>query len=114
MAKKTKEHCSFCGREKPDASLLVSGIEGQICNFCIEQAKLILEEETGREFKAPDVKTSVLKPTEIKSFLDKYVIGQEEAIKKLVKSIQRTRVGLKDPKKPIGTFIFLGMTFVTQ
>ena len=36
------------------------------------------------------------------------VIGQEEAIKKLVKSIQRTRVGLKDPKKPIGTFIFLG------
>lgn len=79
MAKKTKEHCSFCGREKPDASLLVSGIEGQICNFCIEQAKLILEEETGREFKAPDVKTSVLKPTEIKSFLDKYVIGQEEA-----------------------------------
>ncbi len=40
------------------------------------------------------------------------VIGQEEAIKKLVKAIQRTRVGLKDPKKPIGTFIFLGPTGV--
>ncbi|MEE4259065.1 MAG: ATP-dependent Clp protease ATP-binding subunit ClpX [Bacteroidales bacterium] len=79
MAKKTKEHCSFCGREKPEASLLVSGIEGQICNFCIEQAKIILEEESGRKFEAPDVKTSVLKPTEIKAFLDKYVIGQEEA-----------------------------------
>lgn len=40
------------------------------------------------------------------------VIGQEEAIKRLVKAIQRTRVGLKDPKKPIGSFIFLGPTGV--
>lgn len=40
------------------------------------------------------------------------VIGQEEAIKKLVKAIQRTRVGLKDPRKPIGSFIFLGPTGV--
>ncbi len=40
------------------------------------------------------------------------VIGQEEAIKKLTKAIQRTRVGLKDPKKPIGSFIFLGPTGV--
>jgi ATP-dependent Clp protease ATP-binding subunit ClpC len=36
------------------------------------------------------------------------VIGQDEAIAKVVKAIQRNRVGLKDPKKPIGTFIFLG------
>jgi ATP-dependent Clp protease ATP-binding subunit ClpC len=40
------------------------------------------------------------------------VIGQNEAIKKLTKAIQRTRVGLKDPKKPIGSFIFLGPTGV--
>ena len=40
------------------------------------------------------------------------VIGQEEAIAKVVKSIQRNRIGLKDPKKPIGTFIFLGPTGV--
>ena len=40
------------------------------------------------------------------------VIGQEEAIGKVVKAIQRNRVGLKDPKKPIGTFIFLGPTGV--
>ena len=40
------------------------------------------------------------------------VIGQEQAIKKLTKAIQRTRVGLKDPKKPIGSFIFLGPTGV--
>ena len=40
------------------------------------------------------------------------VIGQEDAISKVVKAIQRNRVGLKDPKKPIGTFIFLGPTGV--
>ncbi|MEQ9423228.1 MAG: ATP-dependent Clp protease ATP-binding subunit [Cyclobacteriaceae bacterium] len=44
--------------------------------------------------------------------LDKKVIGQNEAIRKLVKAIQRTRVGLKDPKKPIGSFVFLGPTGV--
>lgn len=40
------------------------------------------------------------------------IIGQDDAVKKLVKAIQRTRVGLKDPKKPIGSFIFLGPTGV--
>jgi ATP-dependent Clp protease ATP-binding subunit ClpC len=44
--------------------------------------------------------------------LSKRVIGQDEAIKKLTRAIQRTRVGLKDPKKPIGSFIFLGPTGV--
>ena len=44
--------------------------------------------------------------------MHKMVIGQDEAIAKVVKAIQRNRVGLKDPKKPIGTFIFLGPTGV--
>ncbi len=44
--------------------------------------------------------------------LSSRVIGQNEAIQKLTKAIQRTRVGLKDPKKPIGSFIFLGPTGV--
>jgi ATP-dependent Clp protease ATP-binding subunit ClpC len=44
--------------------------------------------------------------------LTKHVIGQADAVKKLVKAIQRTRVGLKDPQKPIGSFIFLGPTGV--
>ena len=44
--------------------------------------------------------------------LTEAVVGQDEAIQKVVKAIQRNRVGLKDPKKPIGTFIFLGPTGV--
>jgi len=49
---------------------------------------------------------------EMNAELSNKVVGQNEAISKLVKAIQRTRVGLKDPKKPIGTFIFLGPTGV--
>jgi len=48
----------------------------------------------------------------MESELTKHVIGQSDAVKKLVKAIQRTRVGLKDPQKPIGSFIFLGPTGV--
>ena len=44
--------------------------------------------------------------------LQQQLIGQDEAIQKIVKSIQRNRAGLKDPNKPIGTFIFLGPTGV--
>lgn len=46
------------------------------------------------------------------STLQKRVIGQDEAIQKLVRSIQRSRMGLRDPRKPIGTFFFLGPTGV--
>ena len=45
---------------------------------------------------------------EMSKELSSKVIGQDDAIAKLTKAIQRTRVGLKDPRKPIGTFIFLG------
>lgn len=83
MAKKEKGQCSFCGRPESETTLLVSGIDSQICNFCIEQANLILQEETVHTFDdVPDHRT-LLKPTEIKAFLDKYVIGQEEAKKVL-------------------------------
>ncbi|MEP2024685.1 MAG: ATP-dependent Clp protease ATP-binding subunit [Reichenbachiella sp.] len=48
----------------------------------------------------------------MKDDLKKKIIGQDEIIEKLAKAIQRTRVGLKDPKKPIGSFVFLGPTGV--
>ncbi len=49
---------------------------------------------------------------EMRELLKSQVIGQDEAVEKIVKAIQRNRVGLKDPKKPIGTFMFLGPTGV--
>jgi ATP-dependent Clp protease ATP-binding subunit ClpC len=48
----------------------------------------------------------------MKADMQKAIIGQDEAIEKITRAIQRNRIGLKDPKKPIGTFIFLGPTGV--
>jgi ATP-dependent Clp protease ATP-binding subunit ClpX len=83
MAKSKEEHCSFCGRPKSETDLLVTGLEAQICNYCIEQAKTILDEEMSS--RRPDLKIdhTLLKPAEIKEFLDQYVIGQEDAKKVL-------------------------------
>ncbi len=53
-----------------------------------------------------------LRLLQMNEVLTKKVIGQQEAVEKVVKAIQRNRVGLKDPNKPIGTFIFLGPTGV--
>ncbi|HDO27078.1 MAG TPA: ATP-dependent Clp protease ATP-binding subunit ClpX [Bacteroidetes bacterium] len=84
---KKEEHCSFCGRPKSETRILVSGLEAQICDHCIEQAKLILDEETTGQFQPPDYQKSVLKPAEIKEFLDRYVIGQDEAKKVLAVAV---------------------------
>ena len=82
MAKKI-ERCSFCGREKKDTNLLIAGISGHICDHCIEQAHNIVQEETQGEggFDINEIK--LLKPLEIRNFLDQYVIGQEKAKKTL-------------------------------
>lgn len=73
--------CSFCGRNKKDVDLMISGIHAHICDKCITQAYQILEEES----KAKDDPTSpsfnLIKPKEMKSHLDQYVIGQDDAKK---------------------------------
>ncbi|MCK9208177.1 MAG: AAA family ATPase, partial [Salinivirgaceae bacterium] len=73
------EKCSFCGREKKDVNLLIAGISGHICDSCINQAHEIIEEElkTTSDFDLGKVK--LLKPKEIKAFLDQYVVGQDDA-----------------------------------
>ncbi len=75
------DRCSFCGREKRDTNLLIAGISGHICDSCIEQAHSILQEELKKksEFDVNQIKLS--KPSEIKNFLDQYVIGQDYAKK---------------------------------
>ena len=80
MAKNT-DRCSFCGRERKDVKLLISGMDGFICEECAEQANLIVKEELKKvsSFNLP--KSGLMKPAEIKNFLDQYVIGQDEAKK---------------------------------
>ncbi|HMB70316.1 MAG TPA: ATP-dependent Clp protease ATP-binding subunit ClpX [bacterium] len=73
--------CSFCGRGQDEVTKLVSGPSVYICNECIKLCNDILEEEMGRESTA--VAVDLPKPSEIKTVLDEYVIGQERAKKSL-------------------------------
>ncbi len=75
------DRCSFCGREKKDTNLLIAGISGHICDRCIDQAHSIVQEELGSKSDFDVNEIRLLKPREIKKFLDLYVIGQEEAKK---------------------------------
>lgn len=79
--------CSFCGRNKKDVDLMVSGISAHICNFCIDQAHLILGEEEKTKKTASKPKFKLKKPKELTSYLDQYVIGQEDAKKVLTVAV---------------------------
>lgn len=76
---KVGERCSFCGREKRDTNILIAGLNAHICDFCVAQAQVIMEEELAskQQKEVPDY--TLLKPVEIKKYLDQYVIGQDEA-----------------------------------
>jgi ATP-dependent Clp protease ATP-binding subunit ClpX len=81
--------CSFCGRNKNEVVILIAGIDGHICESCVEQAHSIISSETDNGFS--DAKTKqkgskfgsiqTYKPLEIKKYLDKYIIGQNDAKK---------------------------------
>ena len=75
------DKCSFCGREKSDTNLLIAGISGHICDSCVEQAHDIILDEIKKKSDFDIGKVKLLKPIEIKAFLDQYVVGQDEAKK---------------------------------
>lgn len=83
----SSKHCSFCGRSEKDVQLLITGLEGNICDQCAEQAHMIIEESlqgSGGKKKNDkfDIKNhKIYKPKEIKAFLDQYIVGQDDAKK---------------------------------
>src|SRR6056297_353133 len=82
MATKEKmDKCSFCGREKKEVNILIAGIDAHICDRCVEQAYSIIQQEIKQESKFNLEGIQLLKPRQIKEFLDQYVIGQDEAKK---------------------------------
>ena len=78
---KEKLECSFCGRKKPETNLLIAGINAHICDKCIEQANGIVVEELKSNIKSNVGDLVLRKPKEIRVFLDKYVIGQDQTKK---------------------------------
>lgn len=79
-------HCSFCGKTEKQVHKLIAGPNGvYICDECIDLCDEILAEEFQDDFDTPEEETEInlLKPKEIKAFLDEYVVGQEDAKKAL-------------------------------
>ncbi len=95
--KANTDKCSFCGREKKDVELLIAGIDGHICERCAEQAHSIILEEVKKDdtFDLKGIK--LMKPKEIKDFLDQYVIGQDQAKKVLSVSVYNHYKRLTQP-----------------
>ena len=106
MAKKA---CSFCGRTERECRLLITGVDGFICENCAEQAYRIVQENltdtpqsTG---KSRFNMKAVPKPVEIKSYLDQYVIGQDEAKRFLSVAVYNHYKRLQQPEDKDGVEI---------
>ena len=90
MAKQPEKRCSFCDRAETEVNVLFTGLKGNICDQCIDNAHSLLLEATAGEaaLKKEEPRSEIkknanYKPREIKAFLDQYVIGQDDAKKVL-------------------------------
>lgn len=124
MGKKEGNHCSFCGRHKSEVALLIAGVDGYICESCVDQAALIVNEEVhskssskskGKgQFDLPENLT----PLNIKDHLDHYVIGQNDAKKYLSVAVynhykrlaQNTLASANDVEIEKSNILFVGQT----
>src|SRR5574344_92020 len=103
-----KKACSFCGRTEKDVKLLITGINGFICEECAKQAYEIVQESgaySAKKEKEPFALKSVPKPKEIKKYLDQYVIGQDDAKRYLSVSVYNHYKRLQQPNDESGVEI---------
>ncbi len=96
---RTEEKCSFCGRPRKQVKVLLSGLEGHICEECVEQARLIVLEETGKQTDSLLFNGHELhKPIEIKNYLDQFVIGQDDAKRVLAVAVYNHYKRISQPR----------------
>ncbi|MGN1171990.1 MAG: ATP-dependent Clp protease ATP-binding subunit ClpX [Lachnospiraceae bacterium] len=96
-----KVRCSFCNKPQDQVRKLIAGPAGvYICDECIDICSEIMEEEYEEEPAEESMDINLLKPVEIKEFLDDYVIGQEEAKKVLSVAVYNHYKRVMAPKAP--------------
>ncbi len=100
----SKKICSFCGRREDEVKILISGLEADICEDCVQQAYHILKTTGMLEPEANSRKKSdrfalkkVPKPKDIKKYLDEYIIGQDEAKRYLSVAVYNHYKRLQQP-----------------
>ena len=100
-----KKVCSFCGRSENEVRLLITGINGFICEDCAKQAYEIIQSTGVLAPKAGEGKfvlKEVPKPVEIKKYLDEYIIGQDQAKRNLAVAVYNHYKRLQQPKDEDG------------
>lgn len=99
-SRNSKRRCSFCGRTEDEVGFLITGVNGCICDTCAEQAHEIVKEAMHHQGQGPtDLNLSELpKPKDIKEFLDRYVIGQDDAKRYLAVAVYNHYKRLLQPK----------------
>lgn len=101
-----QKKCSFCGRSENEVRLLITGLTGYICEDCTQQAYNIVVESGVLGKQTPELKDidmeKVPKPTEIKAYLDEYIIGQDEAKRYLAVSVYNHYKRLQQSKDDDG------------
>lgn len=108
-----KKVCSFCGRAEKDVNFLITGLNGFICDQCAQQAyQIVVEAGLGPDGanrkhggKFDVALADVPKPTEIKEYLDEYIIGQDEAKKYLSVAVYNHYKRLSQPQDEAGVEI---------
>jgi ATP-dependent Clp protease ATP-binding subunit ClpX len=104
MAKMAERKCSFCDRAESDVQILFTGLKGNICDSCIDNAYGLLQETLNADKPAKEDEFDLsghrlYKPREIKAFLDQYVIGQDDAKKVLSVAMYNHYKRLMHPSK---------------
>lgn len=103
-----KKVCSFCGRSENEVRLLITGINGFICEDCAKQAYEIIQSTgvlTPKAGEGKFVLKGVPKPVEIKKYLDEYIIGQDQAKRNLAVAVYNHYKRLQQPKDEDGVEI---------
>ena len=101
MSKSIDEYCSFCGREAKEVQILVTGLDGFICEQCVQSAmdivslELNIKPSSKLEKKSADL--TIQKPKEITQFLDEYIIGQDQAKKVIAVAVYNHYKRLNHP-----------------
>lgn len=94
-----KVRCSFCNKMQDQVKKMIAGPGGvYICDECVDICADIIEEEYEEDEAAEELEINLLKPVEIKNFLDEYVIGQEEAKKVMAVSVYNHYKRVMAPK----------------